>query len=260
MSRILITGSAAGLGCMAAQHLVAQGHAVVLHARNSARAQEALSAVAGAETAIAGDLANLDEVAEIARQANALGRFDAVIHNAAVGDRERRRIGTREGLAHVFAINTLAPYLLTARMLRPSRLVYLSSSSHYSGDRSLRDLNWEDRPWRGEQAYCDSKLHDALLAAALARYWPDVRVNAVDPGWVPTRMGGAGAPDDLALGPVTQAWLAVSEDPAARASGGYFYHQQPQDPHPAVRDVEVQDMLLKACARFTGVPLPDGPD
>jgi NAD(P)-dependent dehydrogenase (short-subunit alcohol dehydrogenase family) len=80
--------------------------------------------------------------------------------------------------------------------------------------------------------------------------------NAVEPGWVATRMGGAGAPDDLAQGPVTQAWLAVSDDRAATVSGGYFYHRQPRQPNPAARDTALQDELLAYCAGLTGTPLP----
>ena len=253
MARVFITGSSDGLGRMAAQRLVAEGHAVVVHARNAARAKDTIATVRGAECAVIGDLALREEVLQVAYQVNALGRFDAVIHNAAVGDREPARIATPEGLAHVFAINTLAPYLLTILIKRPTRLVYLSSSLHFSGDDSLKDLNWEQRRWDTKQAYCDSKLHDALLAAAVARLWPDVRANSVDPGWVPTRMGGASAPDNLEAGAVTQAWLAVGDDPAAATTGAYFYHQKKRTPHPSVADVAIQERLLEQCAHFTGI-------
>jgi NAD(P)-dependent dehydrogenase (short-subunit alcohol dehydrogenase family) len=120
MSRVLITGSADGLGKMAAQLLVEQGHRVVLHARNAKRTKEALAAVPGAETAVTGDLSSISETRAVAEQANRLGRFDAVIHNAAVGYREKKRIETRDGLPHVFATNTLAPYILTALIERQS--------------------------------------------------------------------------------------------------------------------------------------------
>jgi NAD(P)-dependent dehydrogenase (short-subunit alcohol dehydrogenase family) len=182
--------------------------------------------------------------------------LDAVIHNVAVGYREPRRIQTEDGLPHVFAINTLAPYLLTALIHRPKRLIYLSSGLHRSGDISLEDLNWERRPWQGAAAYSDSKLHDVLLAFAVARRWPDVLSNALEPGWVPTKMGGPGAPDDLDAAHRTQVWLAVSEDAAARVSGSYFYHLRPRSPHSAVFDEERQEKLIDACYRFSGVRLP----
>jgi len=144
-----------------------------------------------------------------------------VIHNAGVGYREPLRIVTEDGLCHVFAVNVLAPYVLTATMLTPDRLVYLSSGMHRVGTASVADLQWERRRWDGSQAYADSKLYDAVLSAAVARYRSDTLSNAVEPGWVPTKMGGPGAPDDMDLAPVTQAWLAVSDDPGARVSGGY---------------------------------------
>jgi NAD(P)-dependent dehydrogenase (short-subunit alcohol dehydrogenase family) len=256
MSRIFVTGSADGLGKMAAQLLVEQGHQVVLHARNQARAQDALAAVPGAETVVVGDLASIAQTREAAERANQLGAFDAVIHNAAVGYREPRRVQTEDGFPHVFAINTLAPYLLTALMQRPKRLVYLSSGLHQSGDISLDDLAWERRPWQGMAAYSDSKLHDVLLAFAVARRWSEVFSNALEPGWVATKMGGPGAPDDLDAGHRTQVWLAVGNDPAARVSGKYFYHLRPRSPHPAVFDVERQEKLIEACHRFSGARLP----
>jgi len=110
---------------------------------------------------------------------------------------ERRRIETVDGLPHVFATNTLVPYILTALIRKPKRLVYLSSGMHRGGDPSLKDLLWRERPWNGSSAYADSKLHDAILAFAVARRWPEVLSNAVEPGWVPTKMGGPDAPDGL---------------------------------------------------------------
>jgi hypothetical protein len=75
--------------------------------------------------------------------------------------------------------------------------------------------------------------------------------NAVDPGWVPTKMGGPGAPDDLRLGHLTQVWLATSDDPQARTSGGYWYHQRRAEPAPSVQDQRFQDQLLEELAGFT---------
>ncbi|WP_207557208.1 SDR family NAD(P)-dependent oxidoreductase [Paraburkholderia acidicola] len=251
--RIFITGSADGLGQMAARLLVADGHRVVLHARSEARAEEALAMVPGAETAVFGDLSSIEQTVSVADQVNRLGHFDTVIHNAAVGYREPKRIETVDGLPHVFAINTLAPYVLTALIERPQRLVYLSSGLHQQGDASLIDLEWKARPWVGVAAYSDSKLHDTLIAFAVARRWPDVFSNALEPGWVATKMGGAGAPDDLEAAPKTQVWLATSDDPAACVNGEYFYHMRRKTPKAQARDHGVQDQLLDACERFSGV-------
>lgn len=259
MARVFITGTADGLGLAAARSLVEQGHEVVGHARSPERADDNLRLLPGLAMVLVGDLASQEAVERVAAQANNLGRFDAVIHNAGVGYREQERIATPEGHSHVLAINVLAPYLLTAFMERPDRLVYLSSGMLDAGMASVDDLDWTRRGWDGSQAYSDSKLYDATLAAAIARLWPEVLSNSVDPGWVPTRMGGAGAPDDLAQGHLTQTWLAVSDDPAARVSGRHFFHQREREVKPVVQSAAWQDTLLGALSELTGVKLPEAP-
>jgi NAD(P)-dependent dehydrogenase (short-subunit alcohol dehydrogenase family) len=256
MARIFITGSSDGLGLTAAQLLVEQGHSVVLHARSQQRADETQNKLPAAESVVVGDLSSITQTRHIADQVNRLGAFDAVLHNAGIGYREPKRIVTEDGLSHVLAVNTIAPYILTALITRPKRLVYLSSMLHQDGDPSLNDLTWADRPWLGQQAYSDTKLHDVLLAFAIARRWPSVLSNALEPGWVPTRMGGSGATDNLDQAHRTQVWLAVSDDAAASVSGEYFYHMEKRQPHPATRDASIQDRLLNFCFRVTGVKLP----
>ncbi len=255
MSRIFITGSSDGLGLLAARLLASQGHQVTLHARNETRAADASRALPQAEAVVVGDLSSIEQMRRVAAQANALGRYDAVIHNVGVGYRQPR-IETVDGLSHVFAVNVLAPYLLTALIVPPRRLVYLSSGMHRGGDARLDDPQWTARRWNGSQAYSDSKLLDVVLAFAVARRWPGVRSNALEPGWVPTKMGGPGAPDDLSLGAVTQAWLAVSDDPAAAVTGQYFRHQKPHRVLPAAHRADLQDALLAYCAGRTETRLP----
>jgi NAD(P)-dependent dehydrogenase (short-subunit alcohol dehydrogenase family) len=242
MARVFVTGSADGLGRLSAQTLLDGGHEVVVHARNDDRLMAVRELVDRGAAAVVGDLADLDETRSIAGQLNHLGRMDAVIHNA----------GVYTG-PHVLPVNVIAPYLLTALIDRPRRLVYLSSGMHRGGRPSLTDMEWSGRRTTG--SYSDSKLFVTTLAVAVARVWPDVFSNAVDPGWVPTRMGGRGAPDDLRLGHVTQEWLATSEDPEARTSGGYWHHQRRIEPHPAVHDRGFQDQLLNVLAGFTGTRL-----
>jgi NAD(P)-dependent dehydrogenase (short-subunit alcohol dehydrogenase family) len=253
MSRIFITGSTDGLGRAAARALMEEGHEVVLHARSRERASAVADLASRSAGVVIGDLSSAVETRRIADQVNAIGRMDAIIHNAGIYLASRG--ATPEGHASTLAVNTLAPYLLTALIERPDRLVYLSSSMHRGGTGSVRDIDWVERRWDASRAYSDSKLYVTALAFAVARRWPDVLSNAVDPGWVPTRMGGPGAPDDLEMGHLTQTWLAVSDDPAATVSGGYWYHRQRQTPAAEVSDPGFQDQLAARLAELTDVSL-----
>ncbi len=255
MARIFISGSADGLGLMEARMLVAQGHQVVLHGRNQKRADDALSKVPSALSAVVGDLSSIAETRSLADQVNDRGPFDAVIHNAGVyGDDHCRR--TVDGLPEIFVVNSLAPYILTCLIRRPKRLVYTSSGLHRSGDAALNDLTWSSRTCSESSAYADSKLHNVILAFAVARKWFDVLSNAKEPGWAATKMGGSGAPVSIEEGSRTQVWLAVSRDKETLVSGGYFYHLQPRNFHPAAADPAVQEKYLSECSRLSGVVFP----
>ena len=241
MAGIFITGSADGLGHLAAKYLVREGHRVVLHARNEGRGKEALDKVPGAESFLAADLADKEQVKRLADEANAMGAFDAVIHNAGV---------YRASGELIFKVNTLAPYILTCLMARPERLIFLSSGLHMQGDPGLSGLN------SGRVNYSDSKLHMVLLAKAVARNWQGVYSNSVDPGWVPTKMGGPGAPGNLEKGYLTQAWLAVSNDEEALVSGRYFYHKRIKHHHPGADNTAVQEKFLQLCESWCGIKFP----
>lgn len=242
--RILVTGSTDGLGLAAAEALLADGHDVVAHARTPERPAGLVRRDCGAQVVV-GDLEDRDAVVRIADELRPAVPLDAVIHNA----------GVWSGHA-VMPVNVIAPYLLTALLEGPQRHVYLSSGSHYSGRASLAGVDW-----RGHTpgSYGDSKLFLTTFVAALARLRPDLVAHAVDPGWVPTRMGGPDAPDDLELGHRTQVWLATSDHPDALTSGGYWFHRQQRRPHEAVHDKAFQDRLMAALAAETGVRLPAMP-
>jgi len=241
-ARLFIPGSSSGLGFLAAQTLLAAGHDVIIHIRSQARRSAVDQLVSQGAVVTTGDLSDLDQTRRLAEEVNDIGRMDAIIHNA----------GVLSG-PELLAVNVLAPYLLTVLIQRPKRLIYLSSNMHRSGSANLTGLDWSRRSTG--LSYSDSKLFVTTFAAAVARLWPEVLSNAVDPGWVPTKMGGPNAPDDLKLGHLTQEWLATSNDPEALTSGRYWHHQQPQTPHPAVNDVAFQDQLLAELARATGTEL-----
>jgi NAD(P)-dependent dehydrogenase (short-subunit alcohol dehydrogenase family) len=255
MASIFITGSSDGIGQETARQLAAGGHRVVLHARNEARAAQARAVVPDAAGAAVGDLSVIAGIRQAAETAGALGPYDAVIHNAAVGGASPRQ-ATADGHERIFTVNVLGPYLLTALMDLPARLVYLTSGLEAAGRVNLDDLQWEKRPWQGMQAYSDSKLHDEMIAFAVARRYPHVRSNAVDPGWIKTKLGGPGATDELPIGASTQAWLASSDETAAQFTGRYFKWKQELQANPAAYDADLQEALLAACAKLTGTKLP----
>ncbi|MFK0127082.1 SDR family NAD(P)-dependent oxidoreductase [Streptomyces nigra] len=241
MSRILVTGSADGLGRAAADALLSRGHQVVVHARHPQRAKGLDGLVARGADLVVADFTDRDAVRRMATELSEGAPLDAVIHNA----------GVWSGPA-VMPVNVIAPYLLTALLPPPGRLVYLSSSSHFSGRPVLQGVDWQGR---SPGSYADSKLYVTALAAMVARLRPGTPSNAVDPGWVPTKMGGPGAPDDLELGHQTQEWLAAGDDPQALTTGGYWYHRQRQQPHPAVHDEAFQDRLRQVLTEEAGVEL-----
>jgi NAD(P)-dependent dehydrogenase (short-subunit alcohol dehydrogenase family) len=233
MARIFITGSTDGLGRATARSLLDDGHNVIVHARNDRRLAAIGDLLGDGATGVVGDLSDLEQTRDVAAQVNRSGPVDAVIHNAGVvhgGD--------------IFEVNVAAPYLLTALIHRPRRLVYLSSGMHRGGHPRFNNTPG--------LSYSDSKLCVTALTMAVAGLWPDVFSNAVDPGWVPTRMGGSGAPDDLRLGHLTQEWLATSDHPEALTSGGYWYHRKRQTAHPAAYDPTFQGELLEHLAGITG--------
>jgi NAD(P)-dependent dehydrogenase (short-subunit alcohol dehydrogenase family) len=254
MARIFITGSTEGLGRAAAQSLIGDSHEVVLHARSRERAAALSDLAPRAAGVVIGDLRSGAETHGIAEQVNAIGRMDAVIHNAGIY-RTATRDTTLEGHAGILAVNTLAPYILTGLIERPNRLIYLSSSEHRAGSGPLRDIDWTSRRWDAARAYGESKLFVVALAFALAQRWPYTLCNAVDPGWAQSRMGGPDAPVDSYTGQRTQSWLAVSHDPAAMVSGHYWHQMRRYQPAGEAMDAAYQDRLMAELADLTGVEL-----
>lgn len=243
MARIFITGSGDGLGLLSARSLVDNGHQVVLHTRNKKRKDETIRKIPAAESILTGDLSDIAETKRLAHDVNELGVFDAIIHNAGVYNVSAKQI---------FHVNILAPYMLTCLIQKPRRLIYISSGMHFQGNSSL-DLLKNDI---SRTTYSDSKLFLVMLSIAISRKWPDVYSNAVDPGWVPTKMGGKGAPDNLQKGYETQVWLAVSNDEKAKVSGRYFFHQMEKAYKSEAGNILSQERLLDFCRDISGISFP----
>ncbi|WP_431070772.1 SDR family NAD(P)-dependent oxidoreductase [Microbacterium phyllosphaerae] len=241
MALVLVTGASSGIGRLAAEGLARAGHDVVVHARSADRLPGGLVRVGE----VIGDLSEADAVRGVAEGADRFGAFDAVIHNAGVIDGP-----------DVFAVNVVAPYLLSALMVPPWRTIVISSSMHRSGTPDLANLDFA-RPEVRTRPYDDSKLFVTALALHLAVVRSAALVHAVDPGWVPTRMGGVHASDSLDEGSRTQEWLATAPveqiDPR---TGGYWFHRRTQSPHPATLDPAFRTELIEMLADHTGVVLP----
>ncbi len=241
MARIFITGSTDGLGLAAASSLLDKGHDIIVHSRNDERLHAVQHLLDKGAKSVIGDLSIAEQQFSVAEQVNRYGQLDAVIHNA----------GTLSG-SDVLAVNVLAPYVLTAQIARPSRLIYLSSSMHFGGKATVSGFNW----YSDTDTYSDSKLFVTTLSNAIAKRWNDVSCYSVDPGWVPTKMGGHDATDDLIKGYQTQEWLATTDDIGTIKSGTYWHHKQQLEPHKASQDETFQDELLEALEKVTGVSLP----
>lgn len=219
--KILITGSTTGLGLIAGELILKQAHEVVFHARSKS------SKMNPDYKYVFGDLSKLEEVKSVAEQANAMGTFDAVIHNAGV---------YTSAPEELFNVNVVAPFVITSLMNPVERTIILSSGLQSGGSMNLNPKKCN---------YSDTKMFVVMMAKWFAKKRPDAYFNTVNPGWVPTRMGGSGAPDDLVQGAETQVWLATSNDPAALVSGKYFFHKEQQKPNPLVDSEENQKKLIE---------------
>lgn len=248
MSRVLVTGSNDGIGAGIAEILATNGNQVVRHARNAGRA------VAGEEFVL-GDFASLSSVRAMAASLRDQPPLDVIVHNAGWASPDEVRPVTEDGFEQTFQIHVLAPYLLTALLPLPQRIVFVNSDSIRRGVLDPADLNHE-KEWTSAAAYADSKLAQATLTLGLARRYPDTLINAVHPGWVRTKMSPPEAPLDIAEGADTPVWLATSTDPDATVTGAYFQLRKQVRLNEAVFDVDLQDAVLAACAELTGVALP----
>jgi len=255
VSSVLVTGSSDGIGAKVADLLAEQGHHVVLHGRNDERAEHCrTSGPAGADVVV-GDLASLSSTRAMAAEVLRLGPLDVVVHNAGWASRDETRPLTEDGLEQTFQVNLLAPFLLTALLPLPPRLVFVSSDSISRGAIRLDDLQHASA-WTADSAYADSKLGLAALAFAIARQYPAVLSNAVHPGWVRTKMAGDEAPLGVHQGADTPVWLATSPDADATVSGAFFHNRRPVSVNPQASDTRLQDGLVQRCAELCAAALP----
>lgn len=256
IARVFITGSADGIGQAAAKLLCERGHKVTLHARNADRALQAKKAMPNVEDVLVGDISTIAGAKDLAAKANAAGPWDAVVHNAGLGP-SNGPYKTLDGFQSTFAVNSLAPYILTCLMDKPKRLLYITSELHSSGDDSLDDIAWVKRSWSPLQAYSDSKLQNVMLANAVARAWPDVQSCSHDPGWVQTKLGGYGAPGTTSAPAKAIAAFAIGESGiVAKKSAVHFDPQGAKSPHGGSMEIGKQDRFVSLCKQLSGIKMP----
>jgi retinol dehydrogenase-12 len=253
----VVTGATSGIGKATAAELARQGAQVILVGRDRGRAE-----ATAAELATAGplpprlelaDLSSMAEVRALADRLDKLDRIDVLINNAGLVAGQRRV--TVDGFEEVFAVNHLAPFLLTTLLLgrltasAPARVITVTSDAHTAAHLDL-DNPQPEHGWESWRAYANSKLANILFTRELARRLEGtgVTANCAHPGVVRTRFGReARFPMRVGLmlarpfllspqrGAATIVYLATSPD-VAGATGGYYVKSRLREPSAAARD------------------------
>jgi retinol dehydrogenase-12 len=270
----VVTGATSGIGRATAAALAGRGAQVVLVGRDRVRGEAAAAEVAAAggpapRLEIA-DLASMAQVRSLAERLGALERIDVLVNNAGLLAGERRV--TADGLEEVFAVNHLAPFLLTNLLLGQlaaagsGRVITVTSDAHAAGRLDLDDLQLE-HGWQSWRAYANSKLANILFTRELARRLSGgaVTANCAHPGLVRTRFGReARLPMRAAVtlarpfmlsprrGARTIVYLATSPQ-VAGATGGYYVRSQLREPSPAARDDAAARRLWQLSEELAGL-------
>jgi NAD(P)-dependent dehydrogenase (short-subunit alcohol dehydrogenase family) len=273
---VLVTGATSGLGLATAVAVAGKGARVILGARTVQRAEHARSRVKAAARSddvhvVVGDLSSQAAVFGMVDEVK--GRFpglDVLINNAGVDVGERQE--TVDGLELTFAVNYMAPFLITTRLLgllksnAPARVLNVVSSGYRGGKIELDDLQGERR-FSGQRAYNNSKLALVVFTYELARRLADtgVTANAVDPGFVRGTSIGRTLPLGYQLlgmlmwpfmasaqkGVDTIVWAAA--DPSlSETTGRYFKRRQELVTGSPTDDADLAKRLWETSERLVG--------
>ena len=256
MSTICITGATDGIGLATTERLLAAGHRVLVHARNAERGRRVVERLQGDAVLVTGDLASLAEVEGLAEQVAAHAPVDVLVNNAGVWVRGDTPARTVDGFETTFAVNVLAPHLLTARLAEhlTGRLLWLGSGMAASGHPDADEPGAATEPSR---AYADSKAADVLLAAAWGRRLPRVASAVVDPGWVKTKLASSGAPGTVDTSADSLTYLCIEAD---LGSGLYWRGRRTIAVPKHLRDEAYADALAATCDRLVAAATQARPD
>ena len=274
----VVTGATSGIGKAAATRLARMGAQVVLVGRDRGRASAAAAEIGSASTppptVEIADLAPMEQVRSLAERLGALERIDVLVNNAGLMLSERR--SSPDGFEYVFAVNHLAPFLLTNLLLpkltasAPARVVTVTSDAHTGARLDLDDPHLE-REWAFWRSYANSKLANILFTRELARRLDGtgVTANCAHPGVVRTRLFREGKPlarvgvsfarpffASPGRGADTIVYLASSPDVTGQ-TGGYYVKRRRREPSAAARDDAAARKLWEISEKMTG--LADGP-
>jgi NAD(P)-dependent dehydrogenase (short-subunit alcohol dehydrogenase family) len=263
---ILVTGATDGIGRQTALELLRRGAHVLVHGRNAAKtskvAQELEKESGSSKLApVAADLSSMAEIRNLAREIEgSIERLDVIVNNAGVFLHERQT--TVDGFETTFAVNHLAPFLLTHLLLpklrqsEQGRIVMVSSIAHSRGRIDFDDLKSE-KYFHGYTAYATSKLANILFAYEMARRLGNSSItsNALHPGVITTKLlktgfGTTGA--SLARGAATSVKLAI--DPTLKTTTGkYFADEREQTSSSMSHDQQLQHRLYKVSCELVGI-------
>ncbi len=243
MSTICITGATDGIGLATTRRLLDAGHRVLVHARNEERGRAVLADLTGDAVGVTGDLSRLAEVRSLAAQIAEHSPLDVLVHNAGVWVRGSTPPLSADGLETTFAVNVLAPHLLTTLLgdTVKSRLIWLGSGMAGSGRPDPDHLGSATDPAR---AYADSKAADVALAMAWGRRLPHLASAAIDPGWVVTKLASRGAPGRPEESADSLSFCATEAD---LGQAPYWKGRRPISVPAHLRDESFQDALALSC-------------
>jgi retinol dehydrogenase-12 len=272
MTLVLLTGATRGIGQAAAVELARQGAEVALVGRDAERvtavAQEARAAGGGAPVhEHVADLTLMSDVRKLAEEARASYEHIDVLANNAGALFASRKV-TSEGLERTFALNHLAPFLLTALLrdrMEGGRVVTTASDAHKSGRLDLEDLQSE-KSYAAMRVYGTTKLCNILFTRELAKRSPELHANCFHPGVVRTGFGknenGIWKVLTTLAGPFFRSpirgarsliWLSLSDETAS-LTGEYIEDEKVAQPSPQAQEEVLAEGLWERSAALVGLP------